>query len=491
MKLEGYEVDAASYDEMFTPAGVVRPAYRELARRLDGMTKAEFTRRRRTAEMLLRNHGVTFTVYSENTGIEKVFPFDPIPRLVSAEEWEHIERGLTQRIEALNLFLEDIYNRQRILGDKVIDPALIHGATFFRREMTSFRPPRGIYVHVSGTDLIRDTDGSFLVLEDNVRNPSGVSYVLECRAVLKRVFPLLFQTYGVRPVEDYASWLRDTLRYVAPRGSADPTAVVLTPGIYNSAYFEHSFLARQMGIHLVEGRDLVVKDGSVCMRTIQGLRRVDVIYRRIDDDFLDPLAFRPDSALGCAGLFSAYRSGAVTLVNAPGTGVSDDKAIYPFVPDMIRYYLKSEPILPNVPTYLASKPDDRKYILEHLHELVVKQTDASGGYGMLIGTHSTAAEREDFRRRILANPRAYIAQPTISLGRHPTVVNGHLEGRCVDLRPFVLFGERVRVIPGGLTRVALRKGSLVVNSSQGGGYKDTWVLAAEAAESAEDAQPGR
>lgn len=491
MKLDGYAVDPASYDEMFTLAGEVRPTYRQLALRLDQMTRAEFARRRRTAEVLLRNHGVTFTVYSDNAGIEKVFPFDPIPRLISADEWSHIERGLTQRIEALNLFLEDVYNRQHILGDRVVDPELIYGATFFRREMTNFRPPRGIYIHVAGTDLIRDTDGSYLVLEDNVRNPSGVSYVLECRAVLKRVFPALFRTYGVRPVEDYAAWLRETLRFVAPRGSAaDPTAVVLTPGIFNSAYFEHSFLARQMGIPLVEGRDLVVKDGAVCMRTIQGLRRVDVIYRRIDDDFIDPLAFRPDSALGCAGLFSAYRAGAVTLANAPGTGVADDKAIYPFVPEMIRYYLKSEPILPNVPTYLAAKDDDRKYILEHLDQLVVKQTDASGGYGMLIGPHSTASERDEFRQRILARPRAYIAQPTISLGRHPTVVDGQLEGRCVDLRPFVLFGERLHVIPGGLTRVALRKGSLVVNSSQGGGYKDTWVLADESSEGAR-AQPGR
>jgi uncharacterized circularly permuted ATP-grasp superfamily protein len=488
MKLEGYEVDGSSYDEMFTSSGDVRPLYRALGRRLDGMTRGEFARRRRTAEVLLRNHGVTFTVYSDNEGIEKVFPFDPIPRLVSAEDWNRIERGLTQRIEALNLFLEDIYNRQQILADGVIDPELVLGATFFRREMMGFRPPRGVYVHVSGTDLIRDTDGSFLVLEDNVRNPSGVSYVLECRAVLKRVFPALFQTYGVRPVEDYAAWLAETLRFVAARGTADPTAVVLTPGIYNSAYFEHSFLARQMGIPLVEGRDLVIKDGTVCMRTIQGVRPVDVIYRRIDDDFLDPLVFRRDSALGCAGLFAAYRSGAVTLANAPGTGVADDKAIYPFVPDMIRYYLKSEPILPNVPTYIASREDDRKYILEHLGELVVKQTDASGGYGMLIGPHSTAEEREDFARRVRESPRSYIAQPTISLGRHPTVVDGqNIQGRCVDLRPFVLFGDRVRVIPGGLTRVALRKGSLVVNSSQGGGYKDTWVLTGDVAED-DDAQ---
>jgi uncharacterized circularly permuted ATP-grasp superfamily protein len=338
-------------------------------------------------------------------------------------------------------------------------------------------PPRGVYTHVIGTDLVRDKDGTFLVLEDNVRNPSGVSYVLECREAMKRVFRLLFEQYGVRPVDDYADWLRQTLQHVAPRDVDAPTVVVLTPGVYNSAYFEHSFLARQMGVTLVEGRDLIVRDGAVCMRTTDGLQRVDVIYRRIDVDFLDPVVFRPDSILGCPGLFAAYRGGQVALANAPGTGVADDKAVYPFVPDMIRYYLGEDPILPNVQTYIASREDDRRYILEHLDELVVKQTDASGGYGMLIGTHSTAAERDDFKRRILENPRSYIARPTISLGRHPTVVEGGLEGRCVDLRPYILYGEKIRVIPGGLTRVALRKGSLVVNSSQGGGYKDTWVLA--------------
>lgn len=478
MQLEQYHVDSSSYDEMFDSSGQVRPHYHELARRLATMTKAEFARRRQTAELLLRNQGVTFTVYSEKEGIEKVFPFDAIPRLIAPEEWAHIERGLIQRIEALNLFIDDIYHQQRILNDKIIDPELIYGASFFRREMLGMNPPRGIYAHVTGTDLIRDTDGKFVVLEDNARNPSGVSYVLACRAVLKRVFPVLFGHYGVRPVDDYATWLRDTLVHVAPRGALSPTVAVLTPGIYNSAYFEHSFLARQMGVNLVEGRDLVVQDGAVCMRTIGGLQRVDVIYRRIDDEFLDPVAFRPDSILGCAGLFAAYRSGAVALANAPGTGVADDKAIYPYVPDMIRYYLNQDPILPNVTTYLAVREDDRKYILENLDKLVVKQTDASGGYGMLIGPHSTAEEREEFRARILAQPRSYIAQPTISLGRHPTVIDGELEGRCVDLRPYVLFGDRIRVIPGGLTRVALRRGSLVVNSSQGGGYKDTWVLAA-------------
>lgn len=480
MDLQGYAPSQDAYDEMFTPAGAIRPVYGALAERLRELTEGDFATRRRMADLLLRNQGVTFTVYSDEAGIEKVFPFDPIPRILSASEWDHIERGLVQRIEALNLFLEDVYHQQRILRDGVLDPELILGASFFRREMIGLDPPRGIYAHVVGTDLIRDRDGAFLVLEDNARNPSGVSYVLECRAVLKRVLPKLFRSYAVRPVDDYADSLRDTLRHVAPRGSASPQIVLLTPGIHNSAYFEHSFLARQMGVPLVEGRDLVVKDGAVCMRSTRGLQRVDVIYSRIDDDFLDPVVLRPTSLLGCPGLFGVYRSGGVALANAPGTGVADDKAVYPFVPDMIRYYLDADPILPNVPTYLASKPSDRRYILEHLDELVVKRTDASGGYGMMIGPHADAATRDEFRRRVQDSPRSYIAQPTISLGRHPTVVDGELEGRCVDLRPYVLFGESIRVIPGGLTRVALRRGSLVVNSSQGGGYKDTWVLAPEA-----------
>jgi len=467
------------YDEMFAASGEVRPLYRALAQSMAELTGPEFEARQRTVDLLLRNQGVTFTVYSDTAGIEKVFPFDPIPRLISATEWERIERGLIQRTEALNLFLKDIYGEQRILRDGLLEPELVYGASFFRREMIGMEPPGGIYIHVVGTDLIRDKDGRFLVLEDNARNPSGVSYVLESREVMKRVFRVLFEHYGVRPVEDYAHWLRETLQFVAPRASDAPNIVVLSPGVYNSAYFEHSFLARQMGVTLVEGRDLVIKDGAVCMRTTDGLQRVDVIYRRIDDDFLDPVVFRPDSVLGCPGIFAAYRSGQVALANAPGTGVADDKAIYPFVPDMIGYYLGEEPILPNVHTYIASREEDRRYIVEHLDELVVKQTDASGGYGMLIGTQSTAAEREDFKRRILANPRSYIAQPTISLGQHPTVVDGRLDGRCVDLRPYILYGEKIRVIPGGLTRVALRKGSLVVNSSQGGGYKDTWVLAGE------------
>ncbi len=479
MRLENYEVDTRTYDETFEPGGVVRSLYRELASKLSELSPQEVERRRKLVELLLRNQGVTFTVYSDDAGIEKVLPFDPIPRLIAAEEWATVEKGLVQRVQALNLFLADIYGEQRILDDGIVPHELIYRADSFRREMVGMKPPQGIYTHVVGSDLIRDEQGVLHVLEDNVRSPSGVSYVLECRDVMKRVFGLLFNHYGVRSVDEYTDLLRDSLQHVAPRAATEPNVVLLSPGMYNSAYFEHSFLARCMGVTLVEGRDLVVRDGMVCMRTTQGLRRVDVIYRRIDDDFLDPVAFRPDSVLGCPGLFAAYRSGAVALANAPGTGVADDKAIYPFVPDMIRYYLSEEPILPNVPTYIASRPDDRKYILEHLDELVVKQTDASGGYGMLIGPHSTKEQRDEFARRITQNPRSYIAQRTIQLGKHPTLIDGELEGRCVDLRPYILYGDKIRVIPGGLSRVALRRGSLVVNSSQGGGYKDTWVLAPE------------
>lgn len=485
MRLEDYDVDQRTYDETFDSGGGVRTLYKELLARLSELSPQEVEQRRRLIELLLRNQGVTFTVYSDDAGIEKVFPFDPIPRLIAAAEWKHVENGLVQRVQALNLFLADIYGPQKILDDGIIPAELIYRAGSFRREMVGMVPHQGIYTHVVGTDLIRDETGVLHVLEDNVRSPSGVSYVLECRDVMKRVFGVLFERYGVRAIDDYTDWLRDSLLHVAPSSASEPTVVLLSPGMYNSAYFEHSFLARCMGVTLVEGRDLVVRDGVVCMRTTQGLRRVDVIYRRIDDDFLDPVAFRTDSALGCPGLFAAYRSGAVTLANAPGTGVADDKAIYPFVPEMIRYYLSEEPILPNVPTYIASRPDDRKYILEHLHELVVKQTDGSGGYGMLIGPHATREQCEEFRRRIEADPRSYIAQRTIQLGKHPTLVDGHLEGRCVDLRPYILYGDKIRVIPGGLSRVALRKGSLVVNSSQGGGYKDTWVLAPE-----QERQPG-
>jgi uncharacterized circularly permuted ATP-grasp superfamily protein len=382
-----------------------------------------------------------------------------------------------QRLTALNLFLHDIYHEQRILRDRILDARLVYEGTFFRREFMGASVPRNIYVHICGTDLIRDVDGRYLVLEDNARTPSGVSYMLQNRQVLKRVLPLLFEPYDVRGTDDYPAALLDVLKYIAPGGSPDPTVVLLTPGMYNSAYFEHSFLAQRMGIELVEGRDLVVDQNRVWMRTTRGLKRVDVIYRRIDDDFLDPLTFRPDSTLGVAGLVNVYRAGNVSLANSIGTGIADDKGIYPFVPEMIRYYLKQDALLPNVDTYRPLVPSHLSHVLANLDKLVVKTVNESGGYGMLIGPASTERQRAEFRDRLRASPRDYIAQPTIALSAHPTFVDGRLEGRHVDLRPFVLCGEKVTVVPGALTRVALPRGSLVVNSSQGGGSKDTWVLA--------------
>ncbi len=439
------------------------------------------------ADVSFLNQGITFTVYGDQRGVEKIFPFDLVPRIVPAEEWDLIERGLSQRITALNLFCQDVYHEQRILKEGIIPPELVFGARMFRREMLGVNVPKDIYIHICGTDLIRDTSGQYLVLEDNGRTPSGVSYVLENRAVMKRVFPTLFGAYRVRAIEDYPYNLLQCLKYVAPFGGDDPSIVMLSPGIFNSAYFEHSFLARQMGIELVVGQDLAVENNFVYMRTTGGLRRVDVIYRRIDDDYLDPLCFRADSLLGVAGLMNAYRCGNVVLVNSVGTGVSDDKAIYPYVPDMIRFYLKQDPILPNVQTYICNRPDDRKYVLEHLDQLVVKSTNESGGYGMLMGHEATAEQRSEFAEKIQADPRNFIAQPTVQLSQHPTWADDRFAGRRIDLRPYILFGEKVYVMPGGLTRVALRKGSLVVNSSQGGGSKDTWVL--EEASSPEPARP--
>jgi uncharacterized circularly permuted ATP-grasp superfamily protein len=398
--------------------------------------------------------------------------------LIAADEWVRIERGLIQRVRALNLFIHDVYHDRMILRDRIVPPELVLGASGYRRECVGLRVPRDIYMHISGIDLIRNAAGEFLVLEDNGRTPSGVSYVLKNRQVMKQVFPVLFEAYNVRPTDDYAANLLAMLRHIAPSGAGeDPVVVVLTPGIYNSAYYEHTYLARQMGVELVEGRDLFLDGGQIFMRTIRGPRRVDVIYRRIDDDFLDPLTFRRDGQLGVAGLVGAYRAGSLGLANAIGTGVADDKGIYPFVPEIIKYYLKEDPILENVETFRPLIPAHKQHILANLEKLVVKAVDASGGYGMLIGPASTAAEREEFRRKIEDNPRAYIAQPTISLSQHPTFIDGErFEGRHIDLRPFILFGEDIKVMAGGLTRVALRKGSLVVNSSQGGGTKDTWVL---------------
>jgi uncharacterized circularly permuted ATP-grasp superfamily protein len=464
------------YDEMFVRCGEARPHYERLRRRFSELSKEEFERKRELAAVTLLRQGVTFTVYNDAQGTERIFPFDLIPRIIPAPEWEKIERGLKQRITALNLFLHDIYHGQSILRDGVIPKDFVWQAAHFRPEFMHFDVPRNIYVHICGTDLVRDRDGNFLVLEDNARCPSGVSYVLQNRQVMRRVFPNLFAQHRVRPVEDYSQELLNALRYIAPTGAPSPTVVLLTPGIYNSAYYEHSFLARSMGIEIVEGRDLTTRDGKVFMRTTKGLQQVDVIYRRINDDFLDPTVFRKDSGLGVPGLVDAYRKGNVSLANSIGTGIADDKVIYHFVPKMIRYYLDQDAILPNVPTYLAANEADRAFILEHLEELVVKAANESGGYGMMVGRDSTQAEREKFRERIRKDPRNYVAQPIVALSRSPAFDDGVIRGRHVDLRPYILHGEKIRIIPGALTRVALRDGSLVVNSSQGGGSKDTWIL---------------
>jgi uncharacterized circularly permuted ATP-grasp superfamily protein len=467
------------FDEMFAGPGVVRPHYSKLFARFKEMEREEFERKRALAASTLLTQGVTFTVYSDNQGTERIFPVDLVPRIIPAEEWELIDRGLVQRITALNLFLHDIYHSQNILRDGVIPKQIIWEAAHFRPEFMHFDVPRNIYIHICGTDLIRDKDGTYLVLEDNARCPSGVSYVIENRQTMKRTFPSLLGQFRVRAVEDYSQELLNVLRYISPDGKPEPTVVLLTPGVYNSAYFEHSFLARSMGIEIVEGRDLVAQDGKVFMRTIMGLKPVDVIYRRINDDFLDPQVFRKDSGLGVPGLVEAYRDGNVSLANSIGTGIADDKAVYHFVPKMIRYYLSEDPILPNVPTYLAVVKEDLSYILDHIPELVIKAVNESGGYGMLIGPQATKAECERFREKVRKNPRNYIAQPVVSLSRAPAFCDDKMQGRHVDLRPFILYGEKVTIIPGGLTRVALRAGSLVVNSSQGGGSKDTWVLEAE------------
>jgi uncharacterized circularly permuted ATP-grasp superfamily protein len=421
--------------------------------------------------------GITFAVYGNEAGTEKVWPFDIIPRILDGREWDTIERGLKQRVRALNLFIDDVYHDRKIVRDRIIPEELIQTATTLRLPCMGHSPPKGVWCHVNGVDLVRDGNGQFYVLEDNLRCPSGVSYVLENREVMKRTFSNVFHGMSVAPVDDYPERLLQTLLDSAPDGVSQPTAVVLTPGIFNSAYFEHSFLAQQMGIELVEGTDLVVTDGHVCMRTTRGLRRVDVIYRRIDDDFLDPQCFRSDSVLGVAGLMDVYRRGRVTLANAPGTGIADDKAIYAYVPQIIKFYLGEDPILMNVPTYLCDDPKQREYVLANLDRLVVKPTNESGGYGILMGPQASAQERAKCGEAVRANPRNYIAQPMLSLSTVPTIVEDHLEARHVDLRPFVLCGkDDIYVLPGGLTRVALRKGSMIVNSSQGGGSKDTWVL---------------
>ncbi len=479
---EGYEL-GNFHDEMFAGLGKPRPCYQKMLEKLATLTPAQFEERRQVADLAFLMQGITFTVYSDGRGTERLFPFDLIPRILPQSDWSRIERGLTQRVVALNLFLRDIYGKQRILKDGRIPRSIVYSCPHFHREMMGVKVPLGIYIHISGIDLVRDsTSGEFLVLEDNGRTPSGISYVLENRLVMTRTFPDVFQSHEVLPVNHYPAELCKILRSLSPRRSGEPQMVLLSPGVYNSAYFEHSFLAQQMGIELVEGRDLVVDANVVYMKTIRGLRRVDVMYRRIDDQFLDPLTFRPDSLLGVPGLMGAYRAGNIALVNAIGNGVADDKAIYSYVPAMIRYYLDEEPVLRNVQTYLCSQTDDLKYVLEHLPELVVKAAGESGGYGMLMGPDADRKTIQTFRERITADPRNYIAQPVVPLSRVPcyNAASRRLAGRHVDLRPYCLYdGEKVTIVPGGLTRVALKAGSMVVNSSQGGGSKDTWVLRGE------------
>jgi uncharacterized circularly permuted ATP-grasp superfamily protein len=476
MRFAHYQT-GAFFDEMFEAGCEPRAAARTLVQLIETMTDGELLRRQQSAERALLHMGITFNVYGDSAGTERIFPFDLVPRIVAAAEWNGIEQGLKQRIRALNLFIDDIYHAQKIVKDGVIPAEIVRTASSFRKQCVDMNPPGGVWCHITGTDLVRDRDGQIYVLEDNLRCPSGVSYVLQNRVVMKRTFPQVFESSRIRPVDDYPSRLRDLLESLSPASVESPRVVVLTPGIHNSAYFEHSFLAQQMGVELVEGRDLVVSDGFVWMRTTKGFERVDVIYRRIDDDFLDPKTFRPDSVLGVPGLMDVYRAGRVALVNAPGTGVADDKVVYAYVPKIVKYYLSEEIIIPNVPTFVCAEERDRKQVLARLPELVVKAANESGGYGMLVGPSSTKDQQAEFAGRIEANPRNYIAQPTLSLSRVPTIVDGAFKGRHVDLRPYILHGKDIFVLPGGLTRVALKEGSLVVNSSQGGGSKDTWVLA--------------
>ncbi len=470
------------FDELIGPDGQARSYAQGLLNYLSTHTREELEARKAIAELSIKEMGITFTVYTEAEGsIDRSWPFDIIPRLIPKKEWDAVEAGLKQRVKALNMFIDDIYHDQKIIKDGVFPGELLKNSTNFRPECVGVSPARGIWAHICGSDLVRDGDGTIYVLEDNLRVPSGVSYMLENRSVMKRVFPELFEKLSVQPVDDYCSQLFDMLTSLSPRPQDAPEIVVLTPGIFNSAYFEHSYLAQQMGCELVEGRDLVVTDDDcVYMRTVDGLQRVDVIYRRIDDLFLDPEAFKPDSMLGVPGLMRAWKKGNVALANAPGAGVADDKVVYAFVPEMIEYYLGEKCLLPNVPTYRCMYEEERKYVLAHLDELVVKPANESGGYGMMIGPKATKKEREHFAKLIKKDPRNYIAQPTLALSTVPTLVNKALEPRHVDLRPFILSGEHTSVTMGGLTRVALRKGSLVVNSSQGGGSKDTWIIEEDA-----------
>lgn len=475
MKFDNYD-PGDFYDELFAAKGEPRPDAIPLIDRINSFPLEEIKRRQQAAQIALFKMGVTFNVYGETEGTERIFPFDIVPRIVPGEEWKKLEKGLKQRIFALNQFLTDVYGAQKIIRDSVIPAEVVFSSKGFLKACMDLKPPQGIWCHITGTDLVRDRNGDWYVLEDNLRCPSGVSYVLESRRVMKNTLPLVFEKLNIQPVEEYPSHLLETLLNLAPPHLSDPTVVLLTPGMYNSAYFEHSFLAQQMGVELVEGRDLVVADGYLQMRTTKGLKRVDVIYRRMDDDFIDPLVFRSDSLLGIPGLTEVYKAGRLGLANALGTGVADDKVIYAYVPAMIRYYLGEEPLLSNVPTYLCWEPEQQRHVLANLDKLVVKSASDSGGYGMLIGPHATQSQREEFAEKIRAFPRNFIAQPTLSLSRVPALVDDHFEGCHVDLRPYVLYGKGIYVNPGGLTRVALKRGSLVVNSSQGGGYKDTWVV---------------
>ena len=469
-------MSSTPFDEMYTPSGEVRSHYQDFSRWLEMQSSEKLQNKRAEADLIFRRVGITFAVYGEESGTERLIPFDIVPRVIKASEWKTLEAGLRQRVQALNMFLKDIYNEQKILGTGLIPPEQIFNNEQYRPEMQGVKVAGDIYAHIAGVDVVRAGEGEFYVLEDNLRVPSGVSYMLENRKMMMRLFPELFARNRVAPVEHYPDNLLENLRSVSPQNSSDPTVVLLTPGMYNSAYFEHAFLAQQMGIELVEGKDMFVDEEVLYMRTTQGPKRVDVIYRRLDDDFLDPLAFREDSQLGVPGLLSVYRAGNVTLANAIGTGVADDKSIYPYVPDMIRFYLSEEPIIQNVPTWQCRKPDQLKEVLAKLPELVVKEVHGAGGYGMLVGPASTKAQIEDFRQKLIADPAKFIAQPTLALSTCPTFVEQGLAPRHIDLRPFVLSGSKVSLIPGGLSRVALREGSLVVNSSQGGGTKDTWVL---------------
>jgi len=473
------------FDELIAADGKPRPLAAPLIEQLNAISPKELKRLQKSAELALYQQGITFSVYGDKKGTEKIIPFDIIPRIVPGDEWTVLEKGLKQRIEALNLFVHDIYNDQKILKDKVLPSELILSSACYLKQCKGLIPPKGIWIHITGTDLVRDKDGAYYVLEDNLRCPSGISYVLQNRAIQKRTMPRIFEAMNVRPVSNYTDHLYDTLKYVAPEGSGrKPNIIVLTPGIYNSAYFEHAYLAQQMGVPLCEGSDLVVIDDHVMLRTTKGYEKVDVVYRRIDDDFLDANEFRKDSLLGVPGIMQCYRKGNVTLANAPGTGIADDKAIYAYVPQIIKYYLGEEAIIPNVPTYVCQDKKQCDYVLANLDKLVVKAVNLSGGYGMLIGPQSTPAQRKEFAAHIKKSPRDYIAQPTLSLSRNPTMTGSGIQGRHVDFRPYILYGKSIFVLPGGLTRVALTKDSLVVNSSQGGGSKDTWVLTGKGANNA-------